>query len=85
LELDDVVDEIRAFPRTKPFACCGRTTEVSSLEIYAQCPVCSKTSKLRGYGAIGTEIQDVIDAVLLWMGKGPDFERALQRKKALGQ
>jgi hypothetical protein len=85
LELDDLIEEIRVLPRTKSFTCCGRTMDVSTLDMYAQCPTCGKRSKLRGYGAIGTEIQDVIDAVLRWMGTGQEFERILQRKKAMDQ
>lgn len=83
MELNRIMEEIEALPRTKPFSCCGQTTEVCTLDIYAQCPVCKKKSKLRGYGPIGTEIQDMIDAVLKWLGSGKEFEMVMRRKREI--
>jgi hypothetical protein len=83
MELNRIMEEIGALPRTKPFSCCGQTREVCTLDIYALCPVCQKKSKLRGFFPIGTEIQDVIDAVLKWMGTGKEFEMILQRKREI--
>lgn len=81
----DVIDAIENLPHYREFTCpnCGKTQKVYSLLIQADCQVCGTRVKLRGYGAIGTEVEDVIDTVLLWLGKNEDFSNALQRKQEI--
>lgn len=83
--LDDVIDEIRKFPRTTSFTCCEKATEVSILQMYAPCPVCKTRTKLRGFGPIGTETQDLIDEVLAWMGTGHHLAAVLRRKSEIDE
>ncbi len=49
------------------------------MELYAKCPKCGTNHKCRGFGAAGTEIQDVIDAVLAWAGSGDAWEAVVRR------
>ena len=65
MEID--LDEIERFPIARQFEHCGRAIAVSPFDIYATCPVCSARVKLRAFGGIGTEIQDVFDAGFHWM------------------
>ena len=58
---------------------CKGKFRVHVLEIKGKCPNCGTISKYRGYASIGTEIQDVIDAVLEWMGEGETFAAAMAR------
>jgi hypothetical protein len=39
--------------------------------------------KCRAFGGIGTEIQDVIDAVLAWAGEGEELQAVLERHKQI--
>ena len=57
-------------PPFRTFACqkCGATIRTHALEIYANCPKCGLQYKNRAFGGIGTEVEDVIDAVLEWAG-----------------
>ena len=81
--MEDPIEQIRTLPKTRPFTCCGRTTNVSILQIYGQCPECGQNVKMRRLGSVGSEIEDVIDAVLEWMGTGKDFEMAMRRKREI--
>jgi hypothetical protein len=62
---------------------CGKTQRVYSLLMQTNCHECGTRIKLRGYGAIGSEVEDVIDAVLLWLGENKDLANALQRKQEI--
>ncbi|MHC1730422.1 MAG: hypothetical protein AB9888_00090 [Bacteroidales bacterium] len=81
----DVIDAIEKLPRYREFICpnCGKAQKAYSLIIQTNCQACGTRMKLRGYGAIGTEVEDVIDTVLLWLGENEDFSNALQRKQEL--
>lgn len=67
-----IIDAIEALPHFETFACskCGRTIRAHVLQIYAICSGCGTEHKCRAFGGIGTEIEDVIDAVLLWIARG---------------
>jgi DNA-directed RNA polymerase subunit RPC12/RpoP len=77
-----VIGIINKLPHERTFVCtkCGQQGTTSVLSIYADCQQCSTRLKLRGYVAIGGEVEDVIDAVLKWIGSGATLEAAMRRK-----
>jgi len=79
----DTIQEIKNLPHFRDLKCpqCGTNTRVHALQIYAHCPQCGTKYKYRGYGAIGAEIQDVVDAVLEWAGEGETFDAVLERHR----
>lgn len=54
-----------------------------ALEISCSCPSCKTNIKCRASGAIGTELVDVIDAVLEWAGDGESFEAVMTRYRQI--
>jgi hypothetical protein len=81
----DVLEDIEKLPHYREFVCrrCGHKQNIYILTIQTDCEKCKTRSKLRRYAAIGSEIEDVIDAVLAWMGDGDDFAQAMGRKKEI--
>lgn len=78
------IDEIRALPRWSLRTCeCGEKVRTCALQIYSICPACGSKGKQRAFGAIGTEIQDTIDAVLEWAGEGEGLEALLKRHQEI--
>ena len=69
-QIEDDIDAIQKLPAFRTFSCqkCGASIRVHALEIYANCPKCGIQHKTRAFGGIGTEVHDVIDAVLEWAG-----------------
>ena len=82
-----VIEEIENLPRFREFTCrvCGHVQKVYVLLIQTQCENCQERLKLRGLASIGSEIEDVIDTVLLWLGEDKELEMALKWKQALDQ
>lgn len=80
-----IIEEIQKLPRYYEYTCskCGHTQKVYALLIHGKCEQCGTEYKFRGVGSIGTEIEDVIDAVLAWLGKGSELEDALKRKQVI--
>lgn len=72
--IEDDIDAIQKLPAFRTLACgkCGALIRVHALEIYANCPKCGLQHKTRAFGGIGTEVQDLIDAVLEWAGVSRD-------------
>lgn len=83
--MNKIIDEITNLEHFREINCanCKRTLRVHVLEIYATCNTCETRHKCRGFGGIGIEIQDVIDAVLKWAGQGESFEAVLERHKRI--
>jgi hypothetical protein len=67
-EAGDDIDAIRSLPRFRDLTCqtCSHPIRVHALTMYASCPQCDTRHKCRSFGGVGTEIQDVIEAVLQW-------------------
>jgi hypothetical protein len=67
-DTEDDITAIESLPPFRTFACgnCGAPIRVHALQTYATCSSCCTEHKCRSFGGIGTEIQDVIDAVLRW-------------------
>jgi transcription elongation factor Elf1 len=81
----DVIEGIEQLPHYREFTCrqCGHKQKVYSLFIHTHCEKCGVRVKLRGYAAIGSEIEDVIDTVLAWLGEGEEFKLAMERKRVI--
>lgn len=58
---------------------CGKSVRHHILDFYAVCPNCNLKTKVWILGVKGSEIQEVIEAVLEWMGAGKNFEAVLKR------
>lgn len=80
-----VIQEIEGLPHYRTYQCrsCGNEQNTYTLTIHTTCQNCGTQYKLRGYGAIGCELEDVIDAVLEWIGQGNEFKLAMSRKMDL--
>ena len=85
LSLSDIIDEIAKLQHFQSYMCsiCGHEVRYHVLQIETFCPQCGTKSKVRGYGSIGIEIQDVIDAVLEWAGEGEEFEAVMLRQRGI--
>ena len=81
MHLSKVIDEIHSLEHFRTLVCSGCDTSIRyhALQISVVCPKCGGQHKVRSFGGIGTEIQDVIDAVLEWAGTGENFEGVLKR------
>lgn len=81
----DIISEIEQLPHFDCIKCTGCAAEirVHVLQIYADCPACGRQTKCRSFGGIGTEIQDVIDAVLAWAGEGEAFDAVMKRREEI--
>ena len=79
------IEEIKNLPHYREFTCknCGHTQKVYVLVIHGKCEKCGVEYKFRGIGPIGSEIEDVIDAVLEWLGQGPEFDDAMKWKQVI--
>lgn len=75
-----LADAIRAFPARREVEHCGARFAVTSLDIYADCPMCGTRIKLRAFSA-DEEVEDVIDAVLEWLSN-PDATEIARRRQA---
>jgi ribosomal protein S27E len=87
MSYSELIEDIQNLPRYREVTCheCSHQQKVHTLVIQLQCNNCGTTLKLRGYAAIGSEIEDVVDAVLAWLGLGDDFDRAMERKRVLDE
>lgn len=78
----DIIEEINKLPHYRVYKChnCGHEQKAYILDIYGICEVCGRKSKLRGFSSIGAETEDVIEAVLHWIGSNKEFDLAMKRK-----
>lgn len=79
----DVIKEIEKLPHYREYVChkCDYKQKVFILLIQKNCENCGIRTKLRSYGSIGSEIEDVLDTVLEWMGKGEEFNDLIKWKQ----
>ena len=77
----DLVREIHKLPRRRETTCLDCKTSFSylTLDTYVKCPDCGRQTKTRSFGGYN-EPQDVIEAVLAWLGDGPTFDELMQRR-----
>lgn len=79
------IEDIQDLPHYREYTChnCGHKQNAFVLLIQRECEQCGTRSKLRRYASVGTEIEDVVDAVLEWLGQGTEFEDAMKRKRVI--
>lgn len=79
------IEDIKKLPHYREFTCnnCGHIQKVYVLVIHGQCEQCGTEYKFRGIAPIGSEVEDVIDTVLEWLGKGSEFDDAMKWKKVI--
>jgi predicted RNA-binding Zn-ribbon protein involved in translation (DUF1610 family) len=84
-DVSRIISEIELLQHFLTFRCkeCPAEIRVHALQIYAVCPQCGLQHKCRSFGAIGTELEDVIDAVLAWSGEGETFEAVMRRRQEI--
>lgn len=80
-----IIEEIQKLPHYREFTCikCGHKQKVFILVIHGKCEQCATEYKFRGIAPIGSELEDVIDTVLAWIGSGDEFEDAMKWKGVL--
>jgi len=84
-DISQIISEIEQLPHFRTARCqkCSTEIRVHTLEIYVTCQQCGVQHKCRSLGAAGTEIQDVIDAVLSWSGRGEEFDAVMKRREQI--
>lgn len=82
----DLINEIENLPHYREYTCkiCGSQQKVFILTFQTTCTTCGAISWQRSRTR-RHEIEDVIDAVLEWIGSDDVLALALQRKKAIDQ
>ena len=80
-DIGNIIQEISDTPHFRTMNCsqCGKNCRVHALQIYCRCTHCGNETKCRSFGAVGTELVDVIDAVLKWAGEGETFDAVMDR------
>jgi hypothetical protein len=81
MNLSELIKEIQGLEHFRTSACvsCGEPVRYHTLQIYAECLHCSTKTRVRAFGGIGTEIQDIVDAVLEWAGKDDELDAVIRR------
>lgn len=79
-----LIDAIKSFPTRKAVTHCGTTFYVNPFGIYATCPHCATTVKIRSFAAV-TELEDVFDAVFEWMNQPGVLPFVRERQEAIKQ
>lgn len=81
----NVIDKIVGLPHSRTVHCadCGASQIFPVLQVHGKCSQCNSSMRLRGHGAIGTEIEDVVDAVLEWMGDAHTLQVVLDYQKEI--
>ena len=77
----DTIREIHKLPRTRNTKCldCGTSFSYLTLDTYVKCPNCSRQTKVRSFGGY-SEPQEIIEAVLAWLGDGQEVEELMRRR-----
>lgn len=73
-------DEIQSMPLARNVEHCGMHWSVSPFDVYATCPACGATVKLRAFSGC-TELEDVFDAAFEWMNRSPHANRLAERRR----
>lgn len=54
-----------------------------ALQIDADCEACGLEHKCRSFGGVGTELEDIIDAVIEWAAEGEAFDAVMARRRII--
>jgi hypothetical protein len=79
---DGLIEAVRSFPAEREVEHCGIRFTVPALNIYVRCPRCAAEIKVRSFAG-ADEIEDIFDAVLLWLKEPKAQEAARQRQTTL--
>jgi hypothetical protein len=79
---NDLVEAIRSFPPERVVEHCDTRWTISPFDIYAACPRCGATIKVRSFSG-GVEVEDVFDAVFEWMNQPKVEDLIRQRRKSI--
>ena len=74
-----LLEAIRGYPVAREVTHCGSTFVASPLAIYANCPHCGQSIKVRSFSGV-PETEDVFDAVLEWLNDPAARDAARQRQ-----
>ena len=80
----EIIEAIKSFPLTTEVEHCGIKFSVPPFEIQVDCPKCGASLKLRATSA-SYEIEDVFDAVFLWLSRPEALEIAQARQKTIAE
>ena len=78
----ELIEAIGSFPLAKEIEHCGSTFSVDPFDTYASCPTCGVQIKLRSFSA-SYEVEDVIDAVFMWLIRQGALEVAKRSQQKL--
>lgn len=80
-----VLADLARLPHYREYVCsqCKQQQKVYILVIQHHCATCGRYTKLRRYAALGAEVEDVVDAVLEWLGQGADWDHAIRHKQMI--
>lgn len=67
--LEYVAAWVKEKPRFRVVKCCSTEFQIDALEVYFTCPSCKRASKLRGFGPIYDEVEDLIVTIRDWLAK----------------
>lgn len=84
VHVTEAIDSIRSFPAERIVEHCGTRWTVSPFDIYAPCPRCGASIKVRSFSGCA-EIEDVFDAVFEWMNQPGVEELIRQRRQAIAE
>ena len=81
----NVIKDIENLPHYRMVTCseCGYVQKVHTLVIHGSCTECGVRRKYRGHASMGSEIEDVIDTVLAWIGQGERLTLVMERKQTI--
>src|ERR1044071_10458114 len=78
----ELIESIGTLPLAKEVEHCGVRVSVEPFVSHASCPECGVRTKLRSFSA-SYEVEDVFDAVFLWMSKPGAIEVVKRRLQEL--
>lgn len=78
-----LLETIRSLPVYRSVIHCSETFPVSPFDFYADCPRCGTRIKVRSFAAVA-ELEDVFDAVFMWMNQ-PGAEELVRRQQQVLQ
>lgn len=80
----DVIKDIEDLAHYREYTCrqCSHKQRVYALVVQSRCERCGVRVKFRRFAA-SLEVEDVIVAVLAWLGKGEEFKLAMETKRII--
>src|SRR4051812_25072373 len=78
----ELLEAVKSLPARREVRHCGSIFSVSPFDIYATCPICRQQIKVRAFTG-GAEIEDLFDAVFVWMTRSDAAEAARSRIAAI--